>query len=715
MPLGASPRVSDRWSMFRVAVLAVVVTVATLPAYFRIKMGYGDLLFLESFWNDILLHGGNWFSWALTPSPAYLDIFLYLASYILSPYAMDRIFLCTLLQCFVLFAILRWLVFAILEGIHSNASLAILLAIGVASLTSSTSRMWMFFNSTNNHFNALALSLLGLSYSARFLARIEARDLRRLLLISAIGPLCGQMFIVWFTAPTLLTALALAGAAKARLIPTDRAKSQVMALGKLAGAGALGLVVARSLEKWVTPWDSLFVVNRANFSTGHIAPAVGTLLRSLEDVIKSGHWGFYLISAGFVAGLIATFLALLRLGLNSYANAWAEDSLPSAGARPTSLAPSVITDRSQNAMHIYIVAFTVLSLLITPPIVFMSGEFNGTDRLRYFAVPIALPMVVLLCAAARWSVSFSRPRAGWVLVGLGVALGVYVLLAFDGLKARKLTMSQVRSHEGVREMALARCLDDHRERLGLKFGIADFWNARSSMLLTKSGMRVYPFLGRPIRPYLYMANVDWFVGVEGHRFSQPVYNFAILGGSVKGEELESRFGRPRHVVECAGNPVWVYDETSGFDDSLKLASVEALDAFNLQMKHKSKMNFSSALLQTVVGQRDEDGDIYARGGRTEPGLLVYGPYLRLPPGRYGVAIHYRLSGQPLGTHVADWDVFSIPGHVFAKGQLIADGKSEIQVRTSFVVPRSGPSLIEIRTHYLGRGDLVLDKIILASL
>ncbi|NPC80397.1 hypothetical protein HPC49_19495, partial [Pyxidicoccus fallax] len=110
--------------------------------------------------------------------------------------------------------------------------------------------------------------------------------------------------------------------------------------------------------------------------------------------------------------------------------------------------------------------------------------------------------------------------------------------------------------------ALVTCLEAHRERHGLEWGVADYWDARLVSLFSRTGMWVNPVSAEG-HTSQWIMNVDWYLDRRGE---QSDYTFVITR-QLDAAAIQRRFGAPRATFQCDGAEVFVYGE--GLDPALR--------------------------------------------------------------------------------------------------------------------------------------------------
>jgi phosphoglycerol transferase len=115
------------------------------------------------------------------------------------------------------------------------------------------------------------------------------------------------------------------------------------------------------------------------------------------------------------------------------------------------------------------------------------------------------------------------------------------------------------------------------------------------------------------------------------------------------------------------------------------------------------------LLSGLVGQVS-DGCRLARQGETLPGYLIFGPYAKLPPGRYRYCAQLEGVQGPSDSPVATWDIGYFaegPPKTLARGE-IADGQSVVEGTVELT--DDPPRPLEFRVFYSGQGAIAVRSI-----
>jgi hypothetical protein len=191
----------------------------------------------------------------------------------------------------------------------------------------------------------------------------------------------------------------------------------------------------------------------------------------------------------------------------------------------------------QFATAIYLLAAVQFMSLLTPIVI---GRMPDNWAFRYampaFFVPIVWASAVSMMAMSR---NFRRGLAGVAGLLTLACVAVFFTPAIAAAKAK------------AAPSPLAQCL----MRLGLKEGIADYWNTK--LLIFDSDYRLGLIqVDRDGHLYRWNINSRWFAHTLDGSPAQPTF---ILPQNLDEDALVAQFGQPAAITYCANSVVWLYD------------------------------------------------------------------------------------------------------------------------------------------------------------
>jgi hypothetical protein len=109
---------------------------------------------------------------------------------------------------------------------------------------------------------------------------------------------------------------------------------------------------------------------------------------------------------------------------------------------------------------------------------------------------------------------------------------------------------------------LVRFLDDVASANGVKYGLAPYWEARISTLLSKTGLRVYAVDGS-LQPFLWVNNIKWYTESVDDRHERPPFRFVVLDDPnpafiISRETVVQMFGQLSKELRFQNTRVLVY-------------------------------------------------------------------------------------------------------------------------------------------------------------
>lgn len=170
-------------------------------------------------------------------------------------------------------------------------------------------------------------------------------------------------------------------------------------------------------------------------------------------------------------------------------------------------------------------------------------------------------------------------------------------------------------------------------------GLADYWYANYLTFSSRDTVRM-----RSVNPdgtlYHWINNFTWFSG-DGKTQPKPVFGL-ILMDHLDAARLRARYGEPDRIFRTSRrHVVWIYrgEKRIAYRDAIgELANIHC-------GADPNEYKIEAVALPSNTGRAD-GGGVVAEAGKNQPNYLIYGPYLRLPPGDYRVKISYEYLSAP---------------------------------------------------------------------
>jgi hypothetical protein len=342
-----------------------------------------------------------------------------------------------------------------------------------------------------------------------------------------------------------------------------------------------------------------------------------------------------------------------------------------------------------SSFMVFLCLSNFLAILLSPAV------FDWHSLVRYTIPMVLLPLLFLSTftqyALQVSAVDVSRP------IRMALLLVLPLLLVLTVQKSPNFVRLANYNPEWVSD------LDREFAKRNLKFGLAQYWQAKYISLFSRQGMQVVQ-VKPSLLPFLWLNHRNWY---------QRPFEFIITdetaakktleykaGFYLDPERIAARFGPPDETFTCGSNTVRVYK-----DGRLNGCFPQFLDF----RKPGAEVTFHAAQLPGEVGTAAGESRV-AEG--CAAGYVTDGSYTLLYPGAYRCRIYYEAKAAASEAAVGKWDVvLDRRGH---KDYLIVqEGPLSPQSDcVEFEFEADSTSVAEVRTFYSGAGRLMVYKLTL---
>ena len=639
-----------------------------------------DTLFLESLARDLVDNGGQWSQWKITPAPAFFpDMLLYLIGFKLLPDAAATITFVSVAQWALLGATIVWLGRVLFPRLRAPAISIIISTYALFTIVVSQANLWVFFNSTNNHFASLWLPLLALAIGLPYIEGHRShRSALALGVLAFAGAISTANFLLAFTAPVAIVVFGVFAIARDRRWTIYRRRSVISAIAILAGTGAAAAA-------------SPFLIPNAP-SAGRTLASPSRLFDSLKSFLDATTYVF----SSNNALLTLTSVGVLACGLYLLYRLWRATTV-GVNMHAADGTDSRLVTRWGNTRLASAALLAAVSLMILVLGSVVSGGFVDMYGYRYFAFPLTLIVLVALVAWASTSTANVRMMR---IAGFGIAIAVAL-----GTMAFAAPLVTNYSRESVDNSATGACIAKLRnDGVALTAGVADYWHARG-LSLTVSPTVPITAVWNNLKPYFSASSAGPMI----HPDRYPKYDFLVLNPMDAHDPFnftQATIGTlvptPTHKYSCgAGMSIWTWD-----GDGLNHIAQGAMTLWALQNGFKQSGSVPASLLPSQSGTTDGAG----RSTGINTGVLLFGPYLTLDTGRYEVSINYTWQGDPAGLAHDTWRMGNFSGsptHLLASGSFRPDLKAQV---ARFTVGPAGLAGFEVEVAGGGPGKLTVQSV-----
>jgi hypothetical protein len=657
---------------------------------------HSDSLFLDDLSTSLFAEKGKWSDWKLTPAPAYIpDMLLYFLGYGLLPTPPLRILFVSICQAMLLAIACIWFCRKVENELSKAAECLILLILILITGTAANSSMWLYFNSTNNHFASLLLSIVCLGLVLDYICQPSKRTSLLLLVVAVLAQLSTPVFLISFTIPALAilvtTMLLLKGIGTQRKLGTM--------LLSLAAALVGSTLLSKVLEKVLVYHDAF--TGRTSVSVESLARALGNFGQAWNISFASNNKWTLLVSIL----ILCAFLFLLA----KLFSAISVKKFASRDCVEITIGSRLHSDPKYFGCYIFLAVGAPLNVIgaIT------SGGFLDAWGFRYFLFPICLALLLCVLSLERWILKkHSEQDSLPIAIAIAVAaISVAGAAAFHAHNHVRLPWAVLAANgiPKIPEDKVADCVQNLQlSGYKLDFGIADFWMARGITYRLPDRNRILAVL-QDATPFFHMTTLATMRPYDDQRFNFVILNTPEQGGQfgLTPASIGTLLPTDHEVHFCAGTDmqIWTY---SG--DSLDAKMRRSLNSFLFSLGQGDMLALNASQLPGLIGQQSGEYRI-AKAGIDKPGFLTYGPYIRLGPGAYHLKIEY--SANPVNAaDMGYWDIgrFNSPSKnvTLKKGPL--EAKEDGKVELNFTVPGNGIEQFEIRSWFNGGGELTVKSV-----
>ena len=535
------------WSLLAVAISLL---------HLRIVL-QSDILFYDDLLNDLIVHGGAWSNWKFSAAPGFFpDLALYAVGFFVFPDAPSRILFVSAMQAVALALLSIALVRRLTQhGLRRNDA-QVVLAVAFATLASAQSGMWLYFQTTNNHFGAVLFGLLGTMLALRLARQSSWPHALALLVVVGAASVSSRLFVLTFTLPCLAVA-GMALLLTRRSERSDWRQQRTATLARLVAVLAGGQALAMLLEHLLI--HHIPVEARPPLSVESISASLTFLTKATVAAFDHDNVATLLLALMLSGCLLYLLYLLLSRKIRH------DDSAAAHAPIPTNA-----VERDIQAVG----ALLCVSLPLTIAGAVLSGAIVDNAGYRYLAFPLVLAVLLALVHANRRACRSRWAHRAWAVCAALVAGNA----AWLGYQAPQ------RSDPST---AVAQCVAAAgAEGFPLQAGIADYWNARAVSYQLPDRNPIIATL-RDVSPLFWvsthgpLSNPDRYPGYH--------YNFAILrlpGGGDQFDYTPETIGhllpRPARIRRCPDGvtQLWLYN-----DAGLHTVVQAAITTFLQQRKH----------------------------------------------------------------------------------------------------------------------------------
>ncbi|MGB0881404.1 MAG: hypothetical protein ACPGSO_00515 [Vicingaceae bacterium] len=475
-----------------------------------------DTLYLPSIFQDITEFGHTFNGWNLNPAPNFFpDMILYGVLAVFSNNFIVSVIAYSVVQYLLIVFLANKVLLATVNNVERFYILTIgnlLLALIPLSTYVANDFHFSFHLISNAYHNgAFVNALLALNFFVRFLKKGKYSLLTLLMLTIIVSVLSDRFFIFYFIVPVV-------GVSIIALFNKDKKKNAFKFIIATILATGIGITTFNLLKAF----KLLVVFKRSLELTPQLIKDAWTIF--------SEQFSYYL--SEFDTRSFALFLSIgLTFLLGSYLYSFIKKN-------------SLKGSTTKFLLVLFVFCFIPLVLII--PV--LLGVYTGWDTIRYnFQVVIigllffGLPFnyanqktIKIATLSTITLITFSFLFSGFILFSGSFYSGLYRVTSFYPEKVETIDRIAKKHH--------------------LQFGVAPYWTAKYTTMLSKENVRAYTCFPE-MTPWYHATNENWYY-LNPYTKDSVDFNFVVIQDSVHAHHFKNILGEPLKIVDT--NDVVVY-------------------------------------------------------------------------------------------------------------------------------------------------------------
>lgn len=511
--------------VFLTTVIVLAGLIASLVVYYSTSFtsrrdffySQTDVLYIPSLYHDIVT-GSDLSDWRLSAASFFFpDMLLYFFARSATPHMFMALSTYGILQ-YLLFALgLLFLTKKCLPRAYGTAryTLIALMSIVFAYSMDTLHEINHLMFTSVHHFGVVVTIpwVLALSHSLIGQPRLKAFPLLALCLLSFLTSVSDALYLIQVTAPLCGCLFILF------LIKKINLKQALSINAVLIFASLAGLELSRLLMWKYPTLQSYFALSLMDESYANFVESIGLALLTTPY--------HTVLAVFFLCACIVIIVKKIGIPLLRHSTA--------------------TVDLTEVMFPLYFLAATAINVLT----VVSSGIFLNAKTFRYF-----LPFFIF---SGWWGMPFifRLPKIIKPVLFERAVLGIVALVVVFSLGTVNI-QQMIENTTAIYYPSFIKCLDENTARLGVKNGIAQYWQAKPISMLTQASLKVVQ-VNRDLSPMHWINNLAWYE-------IEP--EFAIIDLSLSAEHdfrldealIISRYGEPDVTFQCDHSKVLVYQD-----------------------------------------------------------------------------------------------------------------------------------------------------------
>lgn len=475
-----------------------------------------DTLYLPSIYQDVTVFGNTLSGWNLNPAPNFFpDMLLYGVIAIFS----NNFIVAVITYSIVQYLLIIFLINKVLQVVVSNTERYYILIIGnlfLALIPLSTyfaNDFHFSFHLISNayHNGALVNALLALNFFIRFLKNGKYNTLTLLTLSVIVSVLSDRFFIFYFIVPAV-------GVSVISLFNNVKRKNAII----IIAATILSTTIAITTFNLLKAFKLLVVFKRS--------------LELTPQLIKDA-WNIFLEQFSFYLSEFDTrsFALLLSVGLTFILGRYLFLFIKKYSLK-----------HSNEKFILALFIFFFIPLVLFIPV--LLGVYTGWDTIRYNFQVIIIGLLFF-----GLPINYANQKIKKA-VKLTLAPLILTAFLFSGFILFSSTfyngLSSVTSFYPENVQTIDKIAKKHH----LKFGVAPYWTAKYTTMLSKENVRTYTCFPE-MTPWYHASNENWYY-FNPYSKDSVDFNFVVIKDSIHAYHFKEILGIPLQIIDT--NDITVY-------------------------------------------------------------------------------------------------------------------------------------------------------------
>ncbi|MDK2978802.1 MAG: hypothetical protein PWP52_1516 [Bacteroidales bacterium] len=485
-----------------------------------------DMLYLPSIYKDLIIDKSGLAGWNFNAAPNFLPdmlVFFIIRSFFSN--FIPACFTFTLLQILTLItllAILYKFIFKNLNYIHLAFASLLMGMFLLVYLVNHDFVYTFYILSISYHMGAFIMSILSFILIFKFFKSEKNLHLILLFIVSLASIINDRLFIVMFSIPVFSLLLMLA-------IKKEKKGLILKILVSNLAALLLGLLIFRILR--LSGYIHIINLSWKAFNFTNIIPALKIFFE--QHLLYISNLDFKgIIDILFIISIIAHIILLIQNLLKAFKG------------------------KEHNRFElIYLLIFTsFLFVTLFAPII--NGSYVSQAILRYniYSLYAGVFSIGYLIYKMHSSYKLSLNYLTIFLVILIVTDTTFIIKRISGQNIKK-ELSEFMNYYPEK----VKCIDDFSQKYNLKYGIAEYWDAKQITMLSKQNIRVYTVLDN-MAAWYHVTNQNWFYKNGKGKYANPEFNF-VFNNNLNRDNILNQLGTPMDTLHCANRTeIYLYRE-----------------------------------------------------------------------------------------------------------------------------------------------------------